>query len=209
MTRNSRNGVKPRERPRVGLAIDDRWREQGIEAVLTAEGFPVGDRNAELVLADAPRPWRDVHEALLRLRSRFPRSEILVFIPELRYEYAEPCFAAGAMGVLHFNSEPKLILQAVDAVHRGDIWAPRNLMTKAIRGLTESLPAFAASEFNFTRAERRVLRALRDELTNKEMANLLDVSEATVKFHIGRLLQKTHSVDRHQLRRIGATLATY
>lgn len=207
MTRNSRNGIKPRERPRVGLAIEDRWRKKGIEAVLTAEGFPVRDRNAELVLVDAPRPWRDVREALLRLRSRFPRAEILVFIPELRYEYAEPCFAAGAMGVLHFNSEPALILQAVDAVRRGNIWAPRNLMTKAIRGLTEPLLTFAASEFNFTRAERRILSALRDELTNKEIASSLDVSEATVKFHIGRLLQKTHSANRQQLRRVGAAVA--
>ncbi len=192
------------ERPRVGLAIEDRWRKQGIEAFLTAEGFPVGDRNAEVVLAEAPRPWRDVREALLRLRSRFPRAKILVFIPELRYEYADPCFTAGAMGLLHFNSEPALILQAIDAVRRGNIWAPRDLMAKAIRGLTESPPTFAAAEFNFTRAERRVLRALRDELTNKEIASLLQVSESTVKYHISRMLQKAHVASRHYLRRLAS-----
>jgi DNA-binding NarL/FixJ family response regulator len=192
---------------RLGLAIEDRWRRQGIEAFLTAEGFPVRVRNAELVLADAPRPWRDIRETLLHVRSQFPGAEILVFIPELRYEYADPCFTVGAMGVLHFNSQPALILQAINTVQRGNIWAPRNLMTKAIRDLTESPRASAPSEFNFTRAERRTLRALRDELTNKEIAKLLDVSEATVKFHISRLLQKTHSANRHQLRRLGATLA--
>lgn len=191
-------------RGRVGLAIEDRWRRQGIEALLGAEGFAVGVRNVELVLADAPRPWRDVREALIRVRSRFPGAEILVFIPELRYEYADPCFTVGAMGVLHFNSQPALILQAIDAVRHGNIWAPRNIMTKAIRDLTEPSPASAESEFNFTRAERRILRALQDDLTNKEIASSLGVSAATVKFHVARLLRKTHSVNRHQLRRLGS-----
>jgi two-component system response regulator EvgA len=191
----------------IGLAIEDRWRRQGIEVFLTAEGFPVGVRNAELVLADAPRPWRDIREALLRLRTRFPGVGILVFIPELRFEYAEPCFRFGALGILHFNSDPALILRAIDAVRRGNIWAPRNLMANAIRGLSQ-LPLKPIADFTFTRAERRILSFLRDELTNKEIAGLLRVSEATVEFHISRLLQKTHSASRHQLRQLvsGSTL---
>ncbi len=205
MYRNPRNARRPRARPRIALAIDDRWRYQGIATFLSDEGYLVVDRNPELVLTDAPRPWRDVREVLLRLRSRFPRADLLVFIPELRYEFADPCFVAGAMGVLHFNSAPELILQAIDAVCRGDIWAPRNIMAKAVRRLTDSAPAYAAGEFNFTRAERRVLHALRDELTNKEIATRLAVSESTVKFHVSRLLQKTNRANRHQLRHLAAT----
>jgi hypothetical protein len=53
---NSRASPKRRQtKARVALAIEDRWRKQGTEAFLTAEGFPVGVRNAELVLADAPQ----------------------------------------------------------------------------------------------------------------------------------------------------------
>ncbi len=190
---------------RVGFAIEDRWRRQGIQALLEAEGFAVGRPNAELVLADAPRPWRDIREAMLRIRTRFPTARLLVFIPELRFEYADPCFRSGAMGVLHFNSDPALILRAIDAARQGNIWAPRNLMADAVRALSESPLKSAQGEFIFTRAERRILRALRDELTNKEIASLLRVSEATVKFHISRLLQKTHSAGRHQLRRLGSS----
>lgn len=192
-------------RARVGLAIEDRWRRQGIEALLEAEGFAVGVRNVELVLADAPRPWRDIREELLRMRARFPGAAILVFIPELRFDYAEPCLRFGAMGVLHFNSDPGLILRAIDAVRRGNIWAPRNLMANAVRGLSEPPLKPTVPGLTFTRAERRILRALRDELTNKEIASLLRVSEATVKFHISRLLQKTHTASRHQLRRLVST----
>jgi DNA-binding NarL/FixJ family response regulator len=200
---SSRASPKRRQvKARVALAIEDRWRRQGIEALLGEEGFAVGVRNVDLVLADAPRPWRDIREALLRLSTRLPGAGILVFIPELRFEYAEPCFRFGAMGVLHFNSDPGLILRAIEAVRQGGVWAPRNLMVNAVRGLSNPSLRLARGEFIFTRAERRILRALRDELTNKEIASLLRVSEATLKFHISRLLQKTHTASRHQLRRL-------
>ncbi len=191
-------------KPRIALAIDDRWRKQGIEVFLTEEGFEVGGQRPELVLADAPRPWRDIREALLRIRVRFSAADLVVFVPELRYAYVEPCLRAGAMGVLDFNSEPRLILAAIDAARRGNVWAPRDLVAEALRRLRES--PVAASDFNITRAERRVLGALRDELTNKEIASLLQVSEATVKFHISRLLQKTNNANRHQLQRLAAGL---
>ncbi len=154
------------------------------------------------MLADAPQPWRDIREALLKMRARFPNADLLVFIPELTHDYAEPCLRFGAMGVLHFNSDSGLILRAIEAVRRGDIWAPRDLMANAVRALSESPLKPPLADLTFTRAERRILRALRDELSNKEIAKLLDVSEATVKFHISRLLQKTHTVGRHQLRRL-------
>jgi len=198
------NARAPTNRARIALAIEDRWRKQGIEAFLTREGFEVGGRRPQLVIADAPRPWRDIPEAFLRLHSQSPDVDIVVFVPELRYSYVEPCLRAGALGVLHFNSEPALILRAIEAIRRGNLWAPRNLLAKAMRGLNEPPPksAAATAEFSFTRTERRVLSALRDELTNKEIASLLDVSVATVKFHIGHLLQKTHYANRHQLQEL-------
>jgi DNA-binding NarL/FixJ family response regulator len=201
---NPRNNARaPTAKPRIALAIEDRWRKQGIEAFLNREGFEVGGPRPHLVIADAPRPWRDISEIFLRLHSRFPDTDIVVFVPELRYAYVEPCLRAGALGVLHFNSEPALILRAIEAIRRGNIWAPRNLLARAIRDLSQPPPkSVAAADFSFTRTERRVLGALRDELTNKEIASLLDVSVATVKFHIGHLLRKTHCANRHQLRQL-------
>jgi hypothetical protein len=35
-------------------------------------------------------------------------------------EFADPWFAAGAMRILYFNSEPRLILEAVNAIRQED-----------------------------------------------------------------------------------------
>src|SRR6266700_2031341 len=117
--RNPRNNARAlTAKYQIALAIEDRWRNQGIEAFLTREGFEVGGPRPHLLLADAPRPWRDMPEAFLRLRSRSPGADVVVFVPELLYSYVEPCLRAGALGVLHFNSEPALILRAIEAVGR-------------------------------------------------------------------------------------------
>ncbi len=103
------------------------------------------------------------------------------------------------MGVLHFNAEPPEILAAIEAVAHGDMWAPRNLMASALQ---PEEPSQTVSEFNLSRAERRVLEALRDDPTNKEISGLLGVSESTVKFHISRLLRKTGTAHRRDLVRL-------
>lgn len=79
------------------------------------------------------------------------------------------------------------------------MWAPRKLMANAIQSQE---PSREASEFDLTRAERRVLEALRDDPTNKEIAGQLGVTESTVKFHIGRLLRKTGTAHRRDLVRL-------
>ncbi len=44
--------------------------------------------------------------------------------------------------------------------------------------------------------EREVLRQLLEEKTNKEIAEILSISEGTVKYHIHNLLQKTECRNR-------------
>jgi DNA-binding NarL/FixJ family response regulator len=46
-----------------------------------------------------------------------------------------------------------------------------------------------------------VLDGLREELSNKEIARQVGIAEATVKFHVGRLLRKTGTKDRRELTR--------
>ena len=52
-----------------------------------------------------------------------------------------------------------------------------------------------------------VLALLAEGLSNKEIGNRLHVTEATVKFHVGKLLRKTGAKDRRGLARTYQELA--
>lgn len=56
-----------------------------------------------------------------------------------------------------------------------------------------------ASRHDLSGREREVLRLVLDEKTNKEISNVLSVSESTVKFHIHNLLSKTGCKSRTEL----------
>ena len=51
-----------------------------------------------------------------------------------------------------------------------------------------------------TKRERQTLAGLREGLGNKEIADRMNVSTRTVKFHVAALLRKFHAPDRYKLR---------
>jgi DNA-binding CsgD family transcriptional regulator len=57
-----------------------------------------------------------------------------------------------------------------------------------------------------TRQETRILHALSEGATNKAIANLLGLSEATVKFHLANLYRKLGCTSRRDAVKAGSAL---
>lgn len=108
---------------------------------------------------------------------------------------------AGASGFLLKNSPPERLLDAIRTVAAGDALLEPRVTTRVIaefsrrRRPTSTHPGFAA----LTDREREVLRHVATGRSNNEIATDLYVSEATIKSHITRLLQKFGARDRVQL----------
>lgn len=62
-------------------------------------------------------------------------------------------------------------------------------------------------QYRLSPKERRVLVTLKDGLSNKAIANLLDISEATVKAHLKSIYRKIGAENRTQAAVIADTLA--
>jgi len=103
----------------------------------------------------------------------------------------------GVKGLLTYGEMNEQLTRALEAVAKGGYWVPRATLSKfvdsllsvksEIRGLTA--PARVSPR------ERDVLDALLRNESNKEIANRLNISERTVKFHVSNLLSK-YSVGR-------------
>lgn len=194
--------------PLVLLVEPDPWRRESLSAFLKKSGRRVETEERDglrpdlvlVNLADRPGEGRD---RILRLRADYPDAKIVAFAREIDSSSVFPCLLLGVKGVLAFDAQPKEIEAAFACVLEGSIWSPRAVLAQwidrvAMLGLGE------ATGRAFTRSEQRVLDGLREELSNKEIARRIGITEATVKFHITKLLKKTGTRDRRELTRFMA-----
>ncbi|WP_340162863.1 LuxR C-terminal-related transcriptional regulator [Billgrantia tianxiuensis] len=110
---------------------------------------------------------------------------------------------AGARGYLHALSPPELLAQAALVTGNQGVWVPAELLSKVIGaafttlGGRENLPVDSLAML--TERERAVALAVAEGRSNKEVARLLDITERTVKAHLGAIFRKLGVRDRMQL----------
>jgi len=117
----------------------------------------------------------------------------------------------GAAGYCGESEPPKLLLQAVTSVLKGDIWIQRHLVPRIIGTLvkmkpettqptnsTQSIESSALLETLSSR-EKDVANMIRDGENNKVIGNALDISERTVKAHLTSIFRKLNVPDRLHL----------
>jgi DNA-binding NarL/FixJ family response regulator len=116
-------------------------------------------------------------------------------------EYVYDALKAGASGFLLKNAPPDQLADGVRAIAAGEsLLAPditRRLIEEHVRRprTTGGVPEAVVS---LTDREVEVLRHVARGATNTEIAQMLVISEATVKSHVGRILAKLGLRDRVQ-----------
>ena len=162
----------------VGLAAD------GAEALTLAER-----RRPDVVLLDLKMPGVDGLSACARLRARGGPEVLMLTVSEHEPDlYA--ALRVGAAGYLTKDTPPAELIEAVLAVARGE---PRIAPALASRMLSDLAGGAVPPDDPVARLssrEREVLALLAEGLRNREIAERLVVSEATVKTHVRHVLEK-------------------
>lgn len=172
----------------------------GAEAVrLTASLHP------DVVLMDVRMPGMDGIEATRRIVAAGGRSRVLILTTFDLDEYAYAALRAGASGFLLKDAMPDELLAAIRSIAAGDaVVSPkmtRRLLDAHAGDLRppEHRPPVAEPRLRLlSDREREVLIAIGQGWTNTEIAEHLNLSESTVKKHVGRVLAKLEARDRVQ-----------
>ena len=132
--------------------------------------------------------------------------QILAHLPKLRLmaltslvaeDKVCPAIKAGAMGYLLKDSEPEELITAIRKVNHGE----PSLHPVVAKMLLEELGQPARQPLTpdpLTEREVDVVRLVAQGLSNRQIADQLMIGEATVRTHVGNILNKLHLANRVQ-----------
>jgi DNA-binding NarL/FixJ family response regulator len=120
---------------------------------------------------------------------------------------------AGALGYTHAYALPELLREVATVVAHGGLWTGPELLKRLVaraHAALSVLPLAAAPTSqraveaakawaNLSARELQVAQAVAEGRSNKEVADLLSISERTVKAHLGSVFEKLGLRDRLQL----------
>jgi len=177
----------------------DTWRAAFPGLVLGPLSHPVPGR-----LVWALQPAATSADALVRqLRPQLSGSPLIVLADEPGEEGALTALAAGASGYCNGHAAPPVLLQVATAVENGGVWVGQGLMQRLLTATARlGNPATAGDaqwRDRLTAREQEAARLLAKGASNKEIARQLDITERTVKAHVGAMLEKLGARDRLQL----------
>lgn len=151
----------------------------GLQAIELAEKL-----RPAVAVVDMAMPELDGLQAIYEIRRRVPATEILVLSMYDEPRYVRNAIRAGARGYLLKNAVDVDLAEAVRAAAAGNRFLSDSL--KEI-GLEAEPPAELLDRL--TNRERQILQLIAQAHSNKEVAQILDISVNTVNVHRANLMR--------------------
>ena len=143
----------------------------------------------DLVILDHNMPVLTGIETLKEIKARHIKVKTLLFTVSDSGNDVQEALKLGVDGYLLKDMEPDLIIDDIRKILRGELVISPNLAS--ILAQTLRTPSASDIAGNLTIRELEVIQMIAKGLSNKMIANKLDIAESTVKVHVKHILNKT------------------
>lgn len=154
-------------------------------------------RDIDLLLLDLNMPGANGLLGLMHIRKLFSDIPVAIISGTADADTVNKAITAGAQGFIPKTANSQCITEAINTILDGDIWIPENLEL-SVSSNNPCYDELSAQVASLTPAQYRVLCFLKEGLLNKQIADKLNISEATVKAHITALFKKLNINNRSQ-----------
>ena len=186
---------------RIVLADDHPVVREGLASILKAKDIKVigqasdGEEacrlydqlSPDILVLDLRMPKKDGLQAVNELMSRIPKPRIIVMTTYEGEEDVRRALSAGAKGYVLKGTKREEILETVRKVYKGESAISPDVAAKLATSLTRP---------ELSERELQVLQQMAAGKSNKEIGQVIYVSENTVKAHVKSILAKLDAMGR-------------
>ncbi|MCK9283118.1 MAG: response regulator transcription factor [Rhodocyclaceae bacterium] len=160
----------------------------------TALSLLEANNDVDLILLDLMLPHLNGMALLTVLRKRFPDVPVVILSAMEDNETVRRAIGRGASGFVPKSSTSAALLSALRQVLAGEIYLPpqyqEGVPGRRRRGLAE--------RFGLTKSQMSVLELMVEGKTNRQIAELLGLTEGTVKIHVSAIFKVLNVTNRPQ-----------
>ena len=162
----------------------------------------LGKSEVDLVLMDIRMPVIDGVEATKIIKEKYPHVKVLILTTFKEDEYIFEGLINGADGYLLKDISSEELVRAIETVYKGNVLLQPEVAKKIMGALNDK----KAQKDNkkdllkeLTKREYEIAILIGEGKSNKEISEILCITEGTVKNHITNILDKLNLKDRTQL----------
>ncbi len=143
----------------------------------------------DVILMDLRMPEMSGVEAIAAIRAERPESAVIVLTTYQGDEDIRKAIAAGAQAYLVKGMSHLKLIEAIRSVRAGQRYFPRSILNSVPENLNRSA---------LSPRELEILRLIVKGLNNQEIAEALNITRGTVKWHVNIILRRLDVNDRTQ-----------
>jgi two-component system, NarL family, nitrate/nitrite response regulator NarL len=148
---------------------------------------------ADIYVIDAEGVAGPINDIVTHIIKAYPTAQLLVLAEALSEEFAFPLLNLGVKGLITLDVLREQLSRAIEALGTGGFWVPRGLLATFVDSVitrSRQIESGKPGGASVSRREQDIVDGLLLNLSNKEIASKLNISERTVKFHVSNLLTK-------------------
>ena len=154
----------------------------------------------DVVLMDIDMPGMNGIQGVWEIKQYFPEVKVMMLTVFEDEEKIFGAIKAGANGYLLKKDSPQKILEAIDAVHRGE-WPMNGMIAAKVLDYFQHRQTKhkELDQSNLTEREKEILRLLIQGNSYKEIAGAIFISVETLNSHIKNIYRKLNVHSRSEL----------
>ena len=164
----------------------------------------IANEAPDIILLDLDLGDENGLDLLPELFAAVPDARIILLTGLRDPEVQRRAILLGAMGLVSKQKAADTVIRAIEKVYAGEVWLDRAMIASILNDRVNSsvAPNQSAETLRIaklTEREREVIRLIGEGIKNRQIAERMYISEATVRHHLTSIFAKLGVADRFEL----------